>query len=81
MDLCVADVTELREEAIRPGARAEFVGAVADLDDFATRSGTIGYLVLTGLGPRYGRKYRQEPPVFDAYGPLRGLLSRPGPQA
>ncbi len=61
MDLCVADVTELPEEAVRPGARAEFVGAVADLDDFATRSGTIGYQVLTGLGPRYGRRYTGAP--------------------
>ena len=61
MDLCVADVTELPEEAVRPGARAEFFGAVADLDDFATRSGTIGYQVLTGLGPRYGRKYTGAP--------------------
>jgi alanine racemase len=61
MDLCVADVTELPEEAVRPGARAEFVGAVADLDDFAARSGTIGYQVLTGLGPRYGRRYTGAP--------------------
>jgi alanine racemase len=57
MDLCVADVTELPEEAVGPGARAEFFGAVAGLDDFATRSGTIGYQVLTGLGPRYARNY------------------------
>ena len=57
MDLCVADVTDLPEEAARPGARAEFFGASADLDDFATKSGTIGYQVLTGLGPRYQRRY------------------------
>jgi alanine racemase len=61
MDLCVADVTELPEEAVRPGARAEFLGAAADLDDFAMRSGTIGYQVLTGLGPRYGRKFTGAP--------------------
>ena len=57
MDLCVADVTDLPEESVRPGDRAEFFGAAADLDDFATRSGTIGYQVLTGLGPRYRRDY------------------------
>ncbi len=57
MDLSVADVTELPEEAARPGDRAEFFGATGDLDDFATRSGTIGYQVLTGLGPRYRREY------------------------
>ena len=61
MDLCVADITELPEEAIGPGARAEFFGASGDLDDFATRSGTIGYQILTGLGPRYGRKYTEPP--------------------
>jgi alanine racemase len=57
MDLCVADVTDLAEEAVGPGVRAEFFGATADLDDFATRSGTIGYQVLTGLGRRYRRDY------------------------
>ena len=57
MDLCVADVTDLPEEAVKPGDRAEFFGAAADLDDFAARSGTIGYQVLTGLGPRYVRRY------------------------
>jgi alanine racemase len=57
MDLSVADVTDLPEEAVRPGDRAEFFGASADLDDFAARSGTIGYQVLTGLGPRYARQY------------------------
>jgi alanine racemase len=57
MDLCVADVTDLPEEAVKAGDRAEFFGAAADLDDFAARSGTIGYQVLTGLGPRYVRRY------------------------
>jgi alanine racemase len=57
MDLSVADVTDLPEEAVRPGERAEFFGARGDLDDFAARSGTIGYQVLTGLGPRYRREY------------------------
>jgi alanine racemase len=57
MDLCVADVTDLAEEAVGPGVRAEFFGASAHLDDFATKSGTIGYQVLTGLGRRYRRDY------------------------
>ncbi len=61
MDLCVADVTELPEEAARPGDQVEFFGAATELDDFATRSGTIGYQVLTGLGPRYRRVYRDQP--------------------
>ncbi len=57
MDLCVADVTDVPEDAVRPGDRAEFFGAAVDLDDFATRSGTIGYQVLTSLGLRYRREY------------------------
>ncbi len=57
MDLCVADVTDLPEDAARAGDRAEFFGSSADLDDFANRSGTIGYQVLTSLGPRYRREY------------------------
>ena len=55
MDLCVADVTDLLEDGVRAGDLAEFFGSSVDLDDFATRSGTIGYQVLTSLGPRYRR--------------------------
>ena len=57
MDLIIADVTELPENAIRPGARAELFGAAVELDDFASLSGTIGYQVLTSLGARYRRNY------------------------
>ena len=57
MDLTIADVTDLPEDAARPGDRVEFFGSSADLDDFAARSGTIGYHVLTSLGPRYRREY------------------------
>ncbi len=57
MDLTIVDVTDLPEDAARPGDRVEFFGSSADLDDFAARSGTIGYHVLTTLGPRYRREY------------------------
>jgi alanine racemase len=50
-------VTDLPEDAVRAGDRVEFFGATVDLDDFASRSGTIGYQVLTSLGPRYRREY------------------------
>ena len=56
MDLCVADVTDLPEAAARPGVRAQFFGPDIALDDFAARSGTIGYHVLTSLGTRYFRR-------------------------
>ncbi len=57
MDLIIADVTDLAEDAVRPGAPAELFGAAVPLDDFATRSGTIGYQILTNLGARYRRHY------------------------
>jgi alanine racemase len=57
MDLAMVDVTDLPEDAARPGDQVEFFGRAIDLDDFATRSGTIGYHLLTSLGPRYRRDY------------------------
>jgi alanine racemase len=57
MDLTIVDVTDLPEDAVRPGDPVEFFGRAIDLDDFATRSGTIGYQLLTSLGPRHQRDY------------------------
>jgi len=57
MDLVIADVTDVAEDAVKPGSRAELFGGGIELDDFATRSGTIGYQLLTSLGPRYRREY------------------------
>jgi alanine racemase len=57
MDLTIADVTDVPEESVGPGVRAEFLGPTIELDDFASRSGTIGYQVLTSLGARYRRDY------------------------
>jgi alanine racemase len=57
MDLTIVDVTDLPEDAVRPGDPVELFGPTIDLDDFATRSGTIGYHLLTSLGPRHQRDY------------------------
>jgi alanine racemase len=57
MDLVIADATDLPEDAVRPGVRAEFFGTSTGLDDFAARSGTIGYQLPTSLGPRCRRDY------------------------
>ena len=57
MDLCVADVTDIPEAAAQPGASAELLGATIGVDEFAARSGTNGYHVLTSLGRRYHRRY------------------------
>jgi alanine racemase len=56
MDLTIADVTDLPEDAARPGVLARFFGAEIGVDEFAKASGTIGYAVLTGLGARYERR-------------------------
>jgi alanine racemase len=56
MDLIIADVTDLAENAARPGEFARLFGGAVSLDEFAERAGTIGYTVLTGLSPRYARR-------------------------
>jgi alanine racemase len=35
---------------------ARFLGEAIGVDEFASRSGTIGYAVLTSLGARYARR-------------------------
>jgi alanine racemase len=57
MDLTIVDVTDLPEGAVRTGDQVELFGPAIGLDDFAALSGTIGYQVLTSLGPRYRRDY------------------------
>ena len=59
MDLTIADVTDVAERDCQPGGLARFFGPDAPLDEFARRSGTIGYNVLTSLGPRYARVVRE----------------------
>jgi alanine racemase len=53
MDLLTVDVTHLREvpEAL------SLLGAHQGIDDLAEAAGTIGYEILTALGPRYRRRY------------------------
>ncbi len=56
MDLIIADVTGLPENVARPGEYARLFGGAVSLDEFAERSGTIGYTILTGLSQRYARR-------------------------
>lgn len=57
MDLCIADVTDLPGDAALEGAHAQLFGEAIGIDEFAARSGTVGYHVLTSLGRRYHRRY------------------------
>jgi len=58
MDLLAIDVTELPDAAARRGEFATLIGDELSVDEVAQAAGTIGYEVLTGLGPRYHRVYR-----------------------
>ncbi len=58
MDLITVDVTGLPDHAIQPGGLLELIGPSRPVDTVAAEAGTIGYEVLTSLGPRYHRVYR-----------------------
>ncbi len=55
MDLTTFDATD--QPALRPGSWLELLGPNCAVDDAARDAGTIGYEVLTSLGPRYHRVY------------------------
>jgi alanine racemase len=57
MDLVTLDVTDVPPELAQRGAWAELIGRHVQVDDLADSSGTIGYEVLTRLGPRFQRIY------------------------
>lgn len=54
MDLTVVDVTDA--PMVERGDSVELIGAEISIDDIAERAGTIGYEVLTHLGPRSHRR-------------------------
>lgn len=58
MDLVTADVTGLEDIPATLDIINEFQG----VDALADVAGTIGYEVLTSLGPRYERVYKEAPP-------------------
>ncbi|MEQ9640511.1 MAG: alanine racemase [Alphaproteobacteria bacterium] len=56
MDMITLDVTAVDEAAA--GMPVELIGDAITVDELAEAAGTIGYEILTALGPRYGRVYR-----------------------
>ena len=46
----------------RPGMTIELLGPGYGVDEVAADAGTIGYEILTALGARYHRVYRDSPP-------------------
>jgi alanine racemase len=57
MDLIAADITDLKDGAVQRGDFATVLGDGINVDDLARRAGTIGYEILTRLGPRFERLY------------------------
>jgi alanine racemase len=53
MDLITVDVTHLAEAP----ATLDILSPEQTVDDLAALAGTIGYEILTSLGPRYARRY------------------------
>ncbi len=58
MDLICLDISDLPDGVVRRGDAATFIGEGISIDDVAAVAGTIGYEVLTHLGPRCHRIYR-----------------------
>lgn len=58
MDSITLDVTALPEGALKLGDWVELIGPHQSLDDIARDAGTISYEILTSLGARYHRIYR-----------------------
>jgi len=57
MDLITIDITGCTKQP-KIGERVEFLGENAKLEAQASACGTLGYELLTGLGPRVQRVYR-----------------------
>src|SRR6202045_218223 len=58
MDLIAIDITDLPHNAARRGHMVTLIGEGITVDELAHHFGTIGYEVLTSLGPRYARIYK-----------------------
>jgi alanine racemase len=58
MDLVCIDVTDLPAGAVHRGEQATLLGDEIGVDDVAASAGTIGYEILTRLGPRCHLVYR-----------------------
>ena len=58
MDLVTFDVSAVDPALAHLGAMVELLGQHYGVDDAATDAGTIGYEILTALGARYHRIYR-----------------------
>jgi alanine racemase len=58
MDLLCADITDIPAGTVRRGDYATLIGDDIGVDEVAAAAGTIGYEILTRLGPRCHLVYR-----------------------
>jgi alanine racemase len=61
MDSIIVDMTALPEGTLKLGDLVEVIGPHQTLEGLAEDAGTIAYEILTGLGHRYRREYRNLP--------------------
>lgn len=61
MDLATFDVSTVPAAELYPGNMIELIGEHCAVDDAAADAGTIGYEILTALGARHHRIYREPP--------------------
>ena len=59
MDFITVDVTDVPPELIHRGTWVEVMGERVTVDDLTDRAGTIGYELLSRLGPRVYRVYEE----------------------
>lgn len=60
MDLMTLDVSGVGPQPARVGEPIELLGPAVPPDDVGLAAGTLGYEILTNLGPRYRRRYAGE---------------------
>ena len=58
MDLTTFDVTGIAADRVRPGKTVALIDPLHDADAMAAEAGTIGYEILSRIGPRVRRVYR-----------------------
>ncbi len=60
MDLITVDITDIPEELVHRSMFVEIIGRHILVEDLARQGSTIGYEILTSLGNRYKRIYREK---------------------
>jgi alanine racemase len=63
MDSIILDITALPEGTLKLGDRVELIGTHQTLEQIAADADTISYEILTSLGARYRRVYRNAQPA------------------